>query len=232
VTSIQTVGGESYDWGSLLVQGLLAFLTLVTLIWTIRAGARDRRERLAYEERLQASQVAAWEEQTVFQADGSAVPRDLTLFQEMINSGEARERRFLHVHNGSDGPVFDVVVMYDDISSPDTSFKRQWHHRVLPSSSGPRTAEVNLTMGCGAVAADTLLAIEFRDGAGRYWFRDTQGTLHRRQDLDALAPGERHARWFMGPGPMGLDGNESVDQGAYEGSVQSVTEPLTGQTRS
>lgn len=205
---VEIVNAGGYDWGNIVVQVLIAIATVGALIWAIRVGRdeakraqQERRDRLEFEERAQATRISAWERQWVEHIDGTPLPRDDEQVRQLHVINATTERRAIFAHNGSDAPAYDVLVRYVDVSSVrDASFgderdiQEAWHHQVLPPATEPRDLYVPLVPNCGALSEDVVLEIEFRDAAGRYWLRDGDGVLHRRKDLDALTPEERQAR--------------------------------------
>jgi len=188
------VGEGGYDWPNLVVQVVIAIATIGTLAWAVRTGrdeakraSAERQERLEFEERAQATRVSAWEHQRVEQPDGTPVEANLD-----YDYGTAEEKRRIYVHNGSDAPVYDVVVRYDDLLSENSS--STWMHAILLPGSESRSRQVTLVPNCGAPSEDVVLEIEFRDAAGRYWSRDADGILRRKPDLEALTPRQRLVR--------------------------------------
>ncbi|MBE9938040.1 hypothetical protein [Cellulosimicrobium cellulans] len=200
------------DVVDVLVQVVIAGLTLGTLIWAIRVGrgesrraSTERNERLAFEEKAQASKISAWERQWVEQLDGTPPP---PYIPGQRYETELVEHRKIYVHNGSAAPIYDVVVRYFDATAiselesggaiNSDEFERRtrgtWHHSIIPPGQPAREQEVLRTINCGAYAEDLVLEVEFRDGAGRTWVRHTNGTLQRREDLDDLSTRERWER--------------------------------------
>ncbi|WP_431890785.1 hypothetical protein [Cellulosimicrobium funkei] len=192
------------------VQVVIAILTLATLVWAVRIGrdesrraSSERNERLEFEERAQASKVSAWERQWVEQPDGAPAP--LFVPGEPYD-GELVEYRKIYVHNGSDAPIYDVVVRYFDAtmmsdpraenaSTPEEYHRiteGMWRHSVIPAAEERRELEVLRAINCASYTEDLVLEVEFRDGAGRTWVRHTDGSLGRRKDLDGLSA---EARW-------------------------------------
>lgn len=168
-----------------LINALIAAATIGTLVWAIRTtvteGRRsreERAERLAFDERAQASRVVAWERQWL--------DRDVS---------EPTERRKLYVHNASEAAIFDVTVYFDvreDLllgDPPSDGFR--WWHAVLPAGQSPRELAHEPLEFCTKFGEDEALRVTFCDGAGRYWERDTTGALRRRVDLDGLTDEQR-----------------------------------------
>jgi hypothetical protein len=184
---IKQIEASAYDWPNLIVQVAIALATIGTLIWAIgvnrgesQRASVERNERLAFEERAQATRISAWEQQRTELRNGEPV--------EEIPSGSVQyygaiERRRIYVHNGSDAPVYDVAVRYQEVNHR----ALQWVHAILPPGAAARYREVSTVPNCGAIADDVALEVEFRDAAGRYWVRESSGILKRRSDLDSMS---------------------------------------------
>ncbi|WP_275001231.1 hypothetical protein [Promicromonospora iranensis] len=178
-----------YDWGNLIVQVVIALATIGTLIWAIRVNrgesrraSVERKERLAFEERAQATRISAWEEQRAELKSGEPavwIPSQ-TAYE---HRDDVSTRRRIYVHNGSDAPVYDVAVRYQEVTHP----ALPWVHAILPPGAAARSREVSTVPNCGAIADDVALEVEFRDAAGRYWLRESSGILKRRSDLDSMS---------------------------------------------
>lgn len=185
---IKQIEASTYDWPNLIVQVAIALATIGTLIWAIRVNrgesrraSVERKERLAFEERAQATRISAWEQQRTELRNGE--PVDGVPSQADVQYNGATERRRIYVHNGSDAPVYDVAVRYQEVTRPHIT----WAHAILPPDATARSREVSTVPNCGAIADDVALEVEFRDAAGRYWVRDSSGILKRQASLDSLS---------------------------------------------
>ncbi|WP_298462092.1 hypothetical protein [uncultured Cellulomonas sp.] len=189
------------DWITLVTNVVIALATVGALVWAVasalrawRDASREREERLAFDQRQQASRITAWERQWVQGPGGEPVS---LLAAPFMNEDDAVvERRFVFVHNASDAPVYDMAVYYVDPGRPYERLETTWRHAVLPPSVEPRRYEVPLVPNCGALSEDVVLRVVFRDSDSRYWERDDLGVLHRREDLERLTP-EQHQRRRM-----------------------------------
>lgn len=165
VLSLVTISVESQQWWSLVSSTLLSVATFATLVWTVHHTQTDKRDRRISDERHQASHVTAW----------------------IHREGDAGE---LYLYNASKMPVFQVVVIFDevdygDVSPPEGIETSPYFRSVLP----PGEALVIPISGhpvCDAAvpidkSPDVLL---FRDAAGRVWIREESGSLVRTPEND------------------------------------------------
>lgn len=226
---IHVISTDGYDWGNLLVQAVIAALTLGTLVWAVKTGrdeaqraSRDRQEALASEERQQASRVSAWERQWVCLPSGE--PPSPEAARYAVGDDALVERRALYALNGSDAPIFDVAVRYIDASTVrdgssgnDVDLLGTWFHSILPPSPSPREHAIPLIAKGGALSEDFVLEVEFADSSGRFWLRDRAGDLHRRRDLDMLTPEQRRKRRMIES-----EGSDGVDWDPVPGDPDYV----------
>lgn len=212
-----------YDWGNLIVQVVIALATIGTLIWAIRVNrgesqraSVERNERLAFEERAQATRISAWEQQRAELKNGE--PVEWIPSQTEFEHQDVSERRRIYVHNGSDAPVYDVAVRYQEVTQPDLT----WVHAILPPGAAARSREVMTVPNCGAVADDVALEVEFRDAAGRYWLRESSGILKRRSDLDSMSPAEAMFRRMELSESMWNEGSDRSPEPSTAGPDETV----------
>jgi hypothetical protein len=215
---IKQIEASAYDWPNLIVQVAIALATIGTLIWAIgvnrgesQRASVERNERLAFEERAQATRISAWEQQRTELRNGE--PVEGIPSQSDVQYNGAIERRRIYVHNGSDAPVYDVAVRYQEVNHR----ALQWVHAILPPGAAARYREVSTVPNCGAIADDVALEVEFRDAAGRYWVRESSGILKRRSDLDSMSHAQAMFRRMELP--ESATWNEGSDHSAEPSAV-------------
>ncbi|MEU1762869.1 hypothetical protein [Micromonospora sp. NPDC005652] len=146
----------------------------------------DRRERAEDDKRSQAELISVWfaqKQSTVISSWAAAT---------------GGERRVLiwaaHILNASRLPVYDLTVYFSLIGHGETVRVRKVRaRRVVPPLEHPRIVKApgdfTENLSHEALRDEVAVAVEFRDAAGRRWFRDNDGFLHPVVDAQGAKPG-------------------------------------------
>ena len=106
------------DFANLIVQGLIGFFTLGTLIVAFYQNNQTKRNREDDIKRYQPSHISAWYEEDRNQTDQ---PEDKRFFWQ-----------FVVLRNESESPVYDVIVTCVGISGAGPSFKGEDNGPAFP----------------------------------------------------------------------------------------------------
>lgn len=171
--SIFKIDSTTYPWWNFIASFMLAVATFATLLWTVSVTQQERQRRIAEEERAQAARITAW----TYRGPGT---------------GE------LYLHNGSNMPVFQVIVIFEDNFSdeyppPDGIEQSPYTLAVLPPGKD-KSAKIEGNPVCDSgIPIDQPPKIVFKDAAGRFWMRDDEGELYRMHQYDAMDYWEMYA---------------------------------------
>ena len=146
-------------------------------IWKVESGrdeftAQERRDRAELEQRAQADRVAAWYGRSDDGSGGPQVIREWGAF----------------IQNSSDLPVYDLSVSFrfltPQANDPDRSAERSLSDliRVVPPTDRifVRLDHSVLEQTDRDSYGNYVVALDFRDAAGRLWRRDAKGGLAER----------------------------------------------------
>lgn len=156
------------DFANLIVQGLIGFFTLGTLIVAFYQNNQTKRNREDDIKRYQPSHISAWYEEDRNQTDQ---PEDKRFFWQ-----------FVVLRNESESPVYDVIVTCVGISGAGPSFKGEdngpaFPDRVCVGTLPPGTWYIWLPTAGHGMGVRTAPETAFVDANGISWVRRGNGRL-------------------------------------------------------
>lgn len=156
------------DFANLIVQGLIGFFTLGTLIVAFYQNNQTKRNREDDIKRYQPSHISAWYEEDRNQTDQ---PEDKRFFWQ-----------FVVLRNEGESPVYDVIVTCVGISGAGPSFKGEdngpaFPDRVCVGTLPPGAWYIWLPTAGHGMGVRTAPETAFVDANGISWVRRGNGRL-------------------------------------------------------
>ncbi|MGC4891221.1 hypothetical protein [Micromonospora sp. DT227] len=152
----------------------------------------DRREHAEDERRSQAELISVWFGQTSGTIVSNSTP---------ATGGERRSIWAAQVLNASRLPVYDLTVYFSLMTGGGDAVRvrRVKARRVVPPLEQPRVVKApndfTENLSDATLRDEVAVAVEFRDAAGRRWFRDNNGYLHPAPDTQ----GAKRGGWTFYP---------------------------------